>query len=450
MKAFSVDYHELIAVKKNGRALTPDQIDAFACAVDRSAWTDDQIAAFLMAVRLKGMSHAEAVALTRSMARYSERLSFGAKYSAVDKHSTGGVGDGISLVLAPLAASLGLLVPMMSGRSLGLTGGTLDKLESIPGFQARLEARRIERQIERIGLAMFGQSPAMAGVDQKLYALRDAIGAVDAVGLIVSSIISKKLIEGLRALVFDVKFGRGAIFGSYAEARALAKALVKTAKDSGLKSAAVMSYMDEPLGRAVGNAPEILQAVDILKPGSSLQRDHFRGVEDYLEVTVELIHHMLRLTGGVRSKQDARDRVFESLRSGRAWAKFQDMLRAQGVSAEVSAGLEAHLPKPRVRIKATLGRGRGFIRFVDARLIARASLYLGVLRRRREDEVDHSAGIILLKKRGDRVRPGETVAVGLSRSANRQDCRMAAEYMRRAYVLSSSRPAAGRMIREVF
>ncbi|MEK6543615.1 MAG: thymidine phosphorylase, partial [Elusimicrobiota bacterium] len=258
-------YHDVIAVKKAGRSLEHAAIVAFVRAVADKTWTSEQIAAMLMAIRCQGMKEQEIVWLTLAMAESSQKINppNGMTF-AIDKHSTGGVGDGISLVLAPLVASLGLCVPMMSGRSLGLTGGTLDKLEAIPGIRTSLDKKEIDAQLRRVGVAMFGQSQEMAPVDRRLYSMRDVIGAVDSLPLIVASILSKKLVEGLHGIVFDVKCGRGAIFEDEEQARELARALVKIGRLVGLKTKAVLTYMDEPLGRAVGNMIEVAQAWEVL------------------------------------------------------------------------------------------------------------------------------------------------------------------------------------------
>ncbi len=419
-----------------------------AQAVGKDAWPDCQIAAFLMAVRLRGMNAPETLWLTQAMAKYSGRLGplpwekgkkgdkgFRKEIFVADKHSTGGVGDGVSLVLAPVAASLGLRVPMMSGRSLGLTGGTLDKLESIPGFQVRLPRNRLINQLNEIGVAMFGQGEGLAPVDRKFYALRDAIGAVDSEPLIVASILSKKLIEGLDGLVFDVKIGRGAIFANRSEATGLARALLRTARGCGLACRAVMTAMDEPLGRAIGNALEIRQAWEILDPGSTLAQSNWNSVRDYFDVTSELLYQMLFLAGRVRRRVDSREMIYQSLRSGRALAKFREMLVAQGVAPHVARDLPRFLPRSR-RVVTVSAFKSGRVRFVDAGKMALVSLRLGVLRRRQEDAADPAGGIFLLKKSGETVRRGEALAEIHFGNAVNQDSKMAPEAAREAFEIS--------------
>lgn len=425
-----------------------DEIFGFAEAVLKNRWPDYQVAALLMAFRLAGLSPSEVLWLTQAMARYSGRLAgFGSRFTA-DKHSSGGVGDGISLVLAPLAASLGLNVPMMSGRSLGLTGGTLDKLEAIPGFNVQLTPAAITRQVKRLGLAMFGQTKELAGVDRKLYALRDAIGAVDHAGLVTASIVSKKLIEGLDAIVFDVKFGRGAIFSSVQEARNLAGSLAGVSKKCGLRARALVTLMDEPLGRAVGNALEIQQAWEFLNPDSLMQKNDWEDVWDFRDLTLGLLHEMLLLAGVSRDRRETESYAKRSLGSGAALRKFQEMLEAQGVSPTVPRTLPGHLSRPSKKFFIRAPRN-GFVSFIDARGIAMACLHLGALRRRQEDGIDHSAGIWLAKKTGDKVKKGDILAEIHATRASRQDCKIALDYALGAYRFSGRPPRRSGVIREI-
>ncbi|MBI4668704.1 MAG: thymidine phosphorylase [Elusimicrobia bacterium] len=443
-------YRGIIETKKAGRALDRGQVFAFAGNVFKGAWPDYQIAALTMALRLQGMNSKETLWLTQAMAHYSEKIKGqGKEFSfAVDKHSTGGVGDGISLVLAPLAASLGLCVPMMSGRSLGITGGTLDKLDSIPGMRTQLKAGEVSGQLKAIGLAMFGQTDKMAPVDRKLYALRDVIGAIDLTGLIVASIVSKKLTEGLQGLVFDVKFGRGAIFDQYDKARELALGLIRTANACGLKSKAVVTRMEEPLGRAVGNALEIIQAWEIMRPGSPLQRSGWKQTADFMQVTQELLHQMLCFAGKTTGRKQSQALAGQALKSGAALNKFRQMLVAQGVPGRLVSDLPKHLPRPKRTVAVRAGQG-GFVSFVDAKLIALAGLHLKVVRRCREDEVDFAAGVVLGKKIGDFVRPGEAIADVHAGRSGSQDIGAAARLVRQAFLIRPSKPRMFPVIKEV-
>jgi len=320
---------------------------------------------------------------------------------------------------------------MMSGRSLGLTGGTLDKLEAIPGFRVRLSKKEAESQALSLGAAMFGQSDSICPVDRKLYSLRDATGSVDSRPLVVSSILSKKLTEGLSAIVFDVKVGRGNPL-SPAEAVRLAGDLVRVARGAGLRACAVLTRMEEPLGRAVGNAVEVEQAWNILS-------GRWEGLEDYMEVTLELLAQMLRLGGLAKSRAEALRKAREALNDGRAMGKFQAMLAAQGVSEEKARAVPQSLPKPRRRWILESPR-EGWVAFVHARLTAEAILHLGALRRRAEDSVDFAAGVRLFKKRGETIRKGEALAELATSAASGQECRIAQDLLLKAYRFSRTKP----------
>ena len=436
-------YQEIIERKKNGLALDKSQIFSFAEAVYKNFWPDYQIAALLMAMRVNGLSDQEILWLTQAMVRYSAKLKLNhRKAFAVDKHSTGGVGDGISLVLMPLAASLGFSVPTMSGRSLGLTGGTLDKLDAIAGIRSRLKPAVINRQISRIGLAMFGQSDSMAPVDRKLYALRDAISAVDCQGLVVSSIMSKKLIEDLDGIVFDVKVGRGAIFNDLKDAKRLAKKLVWVAKKNSLKAAAVITSMEEPLGAAVGNGLEVAQALAILEGNTDPLWD------DFVEVTLELLARLLILFGKANDRGAAIAMCRQALNSGAALKKFELMIVAQGVAKNAALNLKRHLPKAKKTFSVVSAR-EGWVSFVDAKKIARATRYLRALRRTQEDRVDLSAGVILKKKTGDFVKKGEILGELHASWASTQDCKMAERLFKDAYSFSRSKTHKRKMLLDV-
>jgi pyrimidine-nucleoside phosphorylase len=393
---------DLIAKKRDGGRHTPEELEFVARAAATGLVPDYQLTAWLMAVTCRGMDERETVDLTRAMARSGETLGLG-KISRpkADKHSTGGVGDGVSLALAPLAAACGLAVPMMSGRGLGHTGGTLDKLESIPGFKVRLPLPRIRAQMRKLGVCLFGQSENLAPADRTLYALRDASATVPARPLIVGSILSKKAAEELNALVLDVKVGSGAIFKDAASARGLALALVKTSKGLGIPTVAVLTAMEQPLGRYVGNALEVRQALEILN-----------GIEtapDYLECTVVLGGWMLKLAGLCKTAERGAERMRACIADRSGLKLFREIVKAQGGDVRV-------VDEPDRLVEAKLSRRilaprDGFVTRLDARKIGHAGVLIAAGRAYKEQKLDYGAGLVLEKKVGDRVRKGDTLAV---------------------------------------
>jgi pyrimidine-nucleoside phosphorylase len=409
---------DVIRRKRDGGELGRTEIDAFVRGVTDHSWPDYQIAALLMAVVWRGMTADEAAALTEAMVRSGVSVDLSSYGPGVaDKHSTGGVGDKISLVLAPLAASCGLVVPMMSGRGLGHTGGTLDKLESIPGFRTRLSLDEMRRAIDRTGCALIGQTEDIAPADRRLYALRDVTGTIESVPLISASILSKKIAEGARALVVDVKVGRGAFMKTEAQARELAQSIVRIAGLNGVPTEAVLTAMDAPLGRAVGNAPEVVEALETLKG---------RGPADVTVLSVLLTARML-VVAGVESFEDAAvARVRHALESGRGLEKFAAIIEQQHGDARVVDDY-ARLPQPDTRreVRASMA---GLVNVIDAETIGRAGVALGAGRDRVDSDVDPSAGIELSVRVGDRVDAGQLLAVVSGRSAARvEEARALAE-----------------------
>ncbi len=393
---------DLIARKRDGLAHSPEEIAFLVRSAADGGIPDYQLSAWLMAVCCRGMSEAETVALTRAMAGSGRRLGLGSiRRPKVDKHSTGGVGDGISIALAPLAAAAGLAVPMMSGRGLGHTGGTLDKLESIPGMKVGLPVRRIRSQLARLGACLFGQTKDLAPADRRLYHLRDASATVESPPLVVSSILSKKLSEDLDALVLDVKFGSGAFFQDPGKARELARALVGTAKRLGLKAAALLTSMEQPLGRWVGNACEVRQAVEIL------QGEY--PTSDYREVLLALGGWMLRLGGLTRSAEEGAARMSGLIRDGSGLAAFRAVVKAQGGDVRVIDD-PGRLPRASGSCRLAAARS-GFVTALEARKVGDAAVMLGAGRSRMDDRLDYGAGIYLERKVGDRVAAGGTLAV---------------------------------------
>ena len=386
----------VIARKRDGNALTRDEIAAFVRGATDGSWADYQLSALLMAIFLRGMTAAETADLTVAMMRSGTVVDLSAiKRPKVDKHSTGGVGDKVSLHLAPMVASCGVAVPMVSGRGLGHTGGTLDKLESIPGFRVGLTLDEYRAQLERIGVSLIGQTAELAPADKKLYALRDVTGTVECIPLICASIMSKKMAEGIDALVLDVKFGRGAFMAEKRRARELAEAMIAIGRAMGKPVRAVLTAMDQPLGRAVGNALEVAESIACLRS---------EGPADTMEVTYALGEQMLILAGAEREAGAARARLEESVRSGRALGKFREIVAAQGGNPRV-ADDPSVLPRARL-VEPLAAREGGWVGKVDARGVALAALRLGAGRARAENPVDPAVGVDRLVKVGERVAPG--------------------------------------------
>ncbi|MEQ1917712.1 MAG: thymidine phosphorylase [Elusimicrobiota bacterium] len=393
---------DLIAKKRDGGKHTPGELAFVARGAAKGLVPDYQLAAWLMAVLCRGMDEKETVLLTRAMADSGETLGLGAiKRPKADKHSTGGVGDGVSLALAPLAAACGLAVPMMSGRGLGHTGGTLDKLESIEGFRVRLDLPEIRAQMKSLGFCLFGQTGTLAPADRTLYALRDATATVPARPLIVGSILSKKAAEELDALVLDVKVGSGAIFRDRKSARDLARALVKTSKGLGMPTVAVLTAMEQPLGRYVGNALEVRQAVEILRGDESSA--------DYLECLLALGGWMLKLSGLAKTPQAGAERMRAKIKDGSGFRLFRACVKAQGGNVDVIDDISL-LPKAKLSRTVRADKS-GFVSALDARKVGHAAVLLGAGRAFKDQELDYGAGLELLKKVGDRVAKDEVVAI---------------------------------------
>ena len=390
---------DIIRAKRDGEALSREAIESFVRGVTDGSWADYQASALLMAIVLKGMTAVETAWLTEAMADSGDRVRLdhipGIK---VGKHSTGGVGDKVSIVLAPLAAACGVVVPKMSGRGLGHTGGTLDKLESIPGFRIALSLEEYRRIIAEVGCCLISQTETIAPADKKLYALRDVTATIESLPLIASSVMSKKLAEGSTALVLDVKCGRGAFMQRPAEARALARSLVTIGTSAGLRTEAFITRMDVPLGRAVGNAVEVAECIDILGG---------KGPADLTELIVHSAARMVLIAGRASTDADAERTVRDALASGAARRKLQQMIEWQGGDGGVVADT-SRLPSARLTHDVTAKRS-GFMTALDALLVGRAAVALGAGRDQKGDAVDLSAGILLHKKPGDAVSAGEPI-----------------------------------------
>ncbi len=391
----------LIEKKRDGLALTADEIRWFVDGFAAGSIPDYQMAAFAMAVYFRGMTGEETAALTRAMLESGDRLDTSSiPRPKVDKHSTGGIGDKISLPLAPMVAACGVAVPMISGRGLGITGGTLDKLESIPGYRTNLSTAEFLGVVRDCGCSIIGQTDRLAPADRKLYALRDVTGTVPSIPLITASIMSKKLAEGLDGLVLDVKCGRGAFMQTREQARALAESLVRTGTAMGIRVTALLTAMDDPLGRTAGNALEIGETIDVLRGG---------GPADVVELTVSLGAEMLALAGLARDAASARHRCQEALASGRALDVFRDMVRRHGGDVQAVDKPE-RLPVSACRHELR-APAAGVVVGVDAGCVGRACLVLGAGRTKTTDAVDPGAGVSGLVQRGERVEAGQPLCV---------------------------------------
>jgi pyrimidine-nucleoside phosphorylase len=390
---------DIIRKKRDAGELTRDEIYFFVDGVTHSRIPDYQTAAWLMAVVWRGMSRAELASLTQAMIESGATLDWSELPAAkVDKHSTGGVGDKTSLVIAPVVAAAGLYVPMISGRGLAHTGGTLDKLESIPGFRVNLHLDEFRAVLAATRCAMIGQTPEIAPADKKLYALRDVTSTVESPYLITASIMSKKLAEGIDALVLDVKTGDGAFLKKQEEAEALADLLVETGTRTGKKVVALITGMDEPLGRKIGNALEVAECLEILHGG---------GPDDLRELCIELSAWMLALGGRVKSVSEGRALAVEMITSGRARDTFREVVRLQGGNPKVVDDPEI-LPRARHFTQITADR-TGYVTSIRTERLGVASMILGGGRETHEDDVDPAVGLEVHKQLGDAVKEGEAL-----------------------------------------
>ena len=387
----------VIERKRDGDALAPEEIRAFVDGFTRGTIPDYQMSALAMAIFFRGLNEEETVALTRAMTESGERLDLsGISGPKIDKHSTGGIGDKVSLVLAPLAAACGLKVPMISGRGLGITGGTLDKMESIPGYRTRIDPERFRAILAEVGCSIIGQTEEIAPADRRMYALRDVTGTVPSVPLITASILSKKLAEDIDGLVLDVKCGRGAFMKSIEEARALATSLRNVAQGAGCPTSVLITSMDQPLGCAVGNALEVREAIELLRG---------EGPEDVRDLVLRLASEMLILARIQTKLGDALERVTNVLRKGDAMDVFRAMVKAHGGRIEAVDDPSLLPSAPRIETIAALRSG--YLAEVAADRIGTACLVLGAGRRRVEDRVNPAVGVECLCHVGDEVMKGD-------------------------------------------
>lgn len=404
---------DIIIKKREGLELTKEEIYFVINGYVSGNIPDYQVSSFLMAIFLKGMTKEEQYILTKAMLESGEQIDLslinGIK---VDKHSTGGVGDKTSLVVAPLAASFGLKMAKMSGRGLGHTGGTLDKLESIPGFNIEMSSDAFFKQVNEIGLAIIGQSANITPADKKLYALRDVTGTIESIPLIASSIMSKKLASGADHIVLDVKVGSGAFMKNLDDAKKLAKAMVEIGNLSGKDTVATLTDMSQPLGKAVGNSIEIIEAIETLKG---------RGPKDFTELCVTLTVEILLIANIYNDEELAKEKVYEAINNGQGLNKLKQMIEYQGGDSNVIEHYEL-LPHAEEEIDLEyLGEDIVYIHDIDALKIGEAAMLLGAGRLTKEDQIDYAVGVSVEKKIGDKLTHGDVIAKIYTNGKNTQD-----------------------------
>ena len=423
---------ETIRRKRDGQPLSADDIAAFVDGISTGRVSEGQVAALAMAVFFNGMARDEAVALTLAMRDSGEVLDWSDLPGPVtDKHSTGGVGDNVSLMLAPIVAACGAYVPMISGRGLGHTGGTLDKMDAIPGYVSQPDNALFRKAVLDAGCAIIGQTAALAPADKRFYAIRDVTATVESVPLITASILSKKLAAGLQSLVLDVKLGNGAFMARSRDATELATSLVEVANGAGLRTSALITGMNEPLASAAGNAVEVQNAVDFLTGDRRDRR--------LLEVTLALVSEMLVSAGLAGSSREGTERATEALETGRAAESFARMVRALGGPANFVENARSHLPQAPVEL-AVEAEAEGRVSGIATRDIGLAVVTLGGGRTTPDDAVDHAVGLTGLAPVGTHVAKGDPLALVHARSED--DARLAAEAVRAAYTVSDARPAS--------
>lgn len=428
--------YEIIRKKRDGHTLSKEEISYFVSEYSSGQLPDYQVSSLLMAVFFTGMGDEEILHLTEAMMATGVVVDLsGIPGPKADKHSTGGVGDKISLILAPLAAACGVKVPMVSGRGLGHTGGTVDKLEAIPGFRTQMSIDEYKKILSETGLVMSAQSEDLVPADRKMYALRDVTATVESIPLITSSIMSKKLAEGIDTLVLDVKVGSGAFMKKTADARRLARKMVKVGKLYGKKVTAYLTDMSQPLGREVGNWDEVVESIKVLRGESDVQ--------DVVELSKRLTAEMISLSTG-ESIASAERRVTGAISSGTGYEKFLEMVRAQGGDPKVVEDTDRYAkPKSVIEVKADVS---GYVKAIDTFGVGMACVKLGGGRARVDDTVDPVVGMSILAKIGDKVSPGDVLA--LVRGNDPDRTKSAAEQVRSSYKFSAKRPLREKLIRE--
>lgn len=433
-----MDITQLLAKKRDGRALTGDEIKFLVDGYVAGKVPDYQMSAFLMAAFIRGLNEDETFALTKAMAESGEIVDLSAIDGVkVDKHSTGGVGDKVTLVLAPMMAAVGANVAKMSGRGLGHTGGTIDKLESIPGFSIDLDRGRFIEQVDKVGIALIGQTDKICPADKKIYSLRDVTATVPSIPLIASSIMSKKIAGGADVIVLDVKVGTGAFMKTLDEAKELAQALVSLGKRFDKLTVAVISDMSQPLGITIGNALEVEEAIDTMKGF---------GSPDLLELCVELGAELMMKAGLTSSRQEAVEALTEVLESGKALEKFRAFIEAQGGDGSVVDDPRRVLPHAKY-VEDLISAHSGYVVGVNAEELGVAARILGAGRKKKDDIIDHTAGIVVAKKVGDYINAGETIAQ--MRSGNAHSLAAVTSLVYEAFTLSPNPQEANALICDI-
>jgi pyrimidine-nucleoside phosphorylase len=432
---------ELIRRKRDGARFSETEIKAFITGVSNGSWADYQITALVMAMFIHGLNQAEQNALVKSMLESGEVLDFSdIDAPKADKHSTGGVGDKTSLIIAPLAAACGIAVPMISGRGLGHTGGTLDKLESIEGYTVRLTTSQIRLAVKKCGFAMAGQTKKLVPADRKLYALRDAASMVESVPLIVASIMSKKLAEGLDALVLDVKTGTGAFMENLWDARELAEAMVKTGNEFNVKTEALITDMSQPLGKYVGNALEVYECLQIMRGEMN------EAMQPTLDLSIELTARMLVLTGIATDVDEAMTMCLEKLWEGAALEKFRQNIELQKGNPRICDEPEMLLDKNILQIPVTANKD-GFITEIDTKAVGESICALGGGRVQVKDTIDYAIGFASAKKLGDEIEKGEEIGIIFCRKQSQADS--ISGKLRNAYKIGVEKPQFSELVKEI-
>jgi pyrimidine-nucleoside phosphorylase len=429
--------YDIIVNKRDGKTHNYDEIEYFINGYTTGRIPDYQVSAWLMAVFLNGLTEEETFYLTKAMINSGKIIDLHSiNKPKIDKHSTGGVGDKVSLILAPAAAACGIIVPMTSGRGLGFTGGTLDKLESIPGFNVHLSEGEFKNILEHVGYAMTGQTETLAPADKKLYALRDVTGTVENISMITASILSKKIAEGADSIVMDVKCGSGAFTKNIEESRKLARSLSSIAALMGKKVTCVISNMDQPLGRAVGNSLEVIESIKCMRG---------KGEPDVVDLVAELGGHMLLNGGIVDSVDKGKSKIKEKLNNGEAFDKFIDSVRSQGGNLNFVKDL-GKLPHANFEMDVEVNKS-GFIRAINTESVGTAAIFLGAGRLRKEDPIDPAPGIIVHKKLGDEVNAGDRVATIYYNDEG--GVQSAVKLLQESYEIDEEKPSKFKLILEV-
>ncbi|NCB41547.1 MAG: pyrimidine-nucleoside phosphorylase [Clostridia bacterium] len=428
---------DVIEKKKQGQILSEEEIGNFIEGVSEGTIPDYQTSALLMAIYFKGLNKDETFALTDAMLRSGDSMDLsrlpGVK---VDKHSTGGVGDKTSLIVAPLAAACGVTVAKMSGRGLGFSGGTVDKLESIPGFRVQLSEEEFLEVVQKTGMSIIGQTGEVAPADKKLYALRDVTATVDNISLISASIMSKKLASGSDAIVLDVKCGSGAFMKTQAEAEALASLMVEIGNNAGKNTVALVTDMNQPLGNAVGNTLEVMEACETLKG---------KGPKDIEELALTLSGYMIYVAGKADSPAQGRMMAQKAMSDGSAFARFKDFIEAQGGDSSFLVDYSL-LKQPKFQAYF-LAKEDGYLREIAADIIGLASQHLGAGRKTKEDTIDFSAGILLSKKMGDRVKKGDILVTLFS--DDEEKLKEGIAQVEQAFTISFDKPPLLKLIKNI-